>query len=270
MKVAEIVTDIIIKKLEKGVIPWFKPWQGGESINYVTRKPYKGINRLLLDGGEYLTFNQIQERGGKIKKGAKAEKVVFYKELTYKETTEEGEETITNPKLLRYYNVFSLTDVEGIESKTKLCENKNYEIERCEKLIKEYTKRTGIVFSQQESTRAYYSAAEDKIVVPKLEQFKSSESYYATAFHEITHSTGHSSRLNRLESTEFGSTKYGKEELTAEIGSAGICNIMGIDQSVIDNSAAYISSWIKAIKGNPNMILAAAAKAQQAIDYIME
>ena len=266
--VAQIVTGEIIKKLEQGVIPWRKTWSGGEAVNYVTQKPYTGINRLLLDGGEYLTYKQVQALKGKIKKGAKTHIVVFYKPL---QVTDDETDEIKDIRLLRYYRVFNLSDVEGIESKQVIKERENYSIENCQKVIDDYIVKSGINFIATVSDRAYYRPSDDTVVVPKLEQFESSQHYYATAFHELTHSTGHKDRLDRLTATaHFGNKEYSREELVAEIGSAMLCNHTGIDTAdVTENTAAYVQSWLKALKNDMNMILIAAAKAQKAFDYIL-
>ena len=268
--VAEIVTNTIIKKLESGVIPWCRPWQGGEAVNYITQKPYKGINRLLLDGGEYLTFKQVQDLKGHIKKGAKSHIVVFYKPL---QITDDETDEIKDIRLLRYYKVFSLADVEGIDSKQIIHEHENYSIERCQKVIDNYVIKSGIKLQTDEvSAKAFYSPTTDMVVLPKLSQFTSSQHYYSTAYHELTHSTGHKSRLDRLTTTaHFGNKDYSREELTAEIGSAILCNYTGIDSTdIIDNSAAYIQSWLKALKNDKNMVLVASAKAEKAVEYILQ
>ena len=145
--VAEIVTNTIIKKLESGVIPWHKPWTGGEAVNYITQKPYRGINRLLLDSGEYLTFKQIQDLNGKIKKGAKSHVVVFYKKLEFED---EATDEIVIKTLLRYYRVFSLSDVEGIDSKQVIKERENYSIGKCQEVIDNYIDKSGITFQNEE------------------------------------------------------------------------------------------------------------------------
>lgn len=272
MNVAEIVTNRIIEKLESGSIPWIKPWDGGEAINYISRKPYRGINRMLLDGGEYLTFKQIQAVKGKIKKGAKSHLVVFYKQLVY--DNEDSEEEAKVVRLLRYYKVFKLEDTEGIETKIGLNSN-NAEIGDCESILTDYVNRERIDFNcAGVSDRAYYRPSEDKIVVPRIEQFSSSEHYYATAFHEAAHSTGHHSRLDRFKAdapvAAFGSESYSREELIAEITSAMLCSKCGIDKgSILDNAAGYVQSWLKALKNDKNMIVAAAAKAEKAYSYIL-
>lgn len=267
--VAQIVTNTIIKKLNSGVIPWVKPWQGGESVNYVTQKPYTGINRLLLDGGEYLTFKQIQQLKGHIKRGAKSHIVVFYKPI---EITDDETDEIKQINLLRYYRVFSLSDVEGIDSKQVLKERANFTIDRCQSVVDNYINKSGVTLSNEISSRAYYRPSNDTVVLPMLTQFNSSQHYYATAFHEMAHSTGHKSRLNRLTSTaHFGNSEYSREELIAEITAAMLCNYTGFDSAeLIDNSAAYIQSWLKSLKNDVNMILVASAKAEKAYSYILQ
>ena len=268
MTVAEIVTNTIIKKLESGNIPWIKPWSGGEAVNYITQKPYTGINRLLLDGGEYLTFKQIEANGGRLKKGAKSSIVVFYKPL---EITDDETDEIKQIRLLRYYRVFSLADVEGIDSKQTVSERENYTIEHCQSVIDNYVKKSGITFKTRLNSKAYYNPDRDMVMLPKIEQFKDSQHYYATAYHELAHSTGHESRLNRLTAkAHFGNGEYSREELTAEITSAMLCKHTGIDSTeLIDNSAAYIQSWLKALKNDVNMVLVASAKAEKAYNMIL-
>lgn len=267
MSVANIITDIIIKKLEQGEIPWFKPWKTGQAVNHITGRPYSGINRLLLDKGEYLTFKQVQDLGGKIKKGSKSSIVVFYK--SYDVEDEETEDELKTVRVLRYYRVFSLSDIEGIEPKwTELMDNK--EIATCESVIDEYVAKSGIKFESTFSDRAYYSPSDDMVNVPLINQFESSEHYYSTVFHELAHSTGHKSRLDRLDKTaHFGNEEYSREELVAEITSAMLCDYTGINSSeLLDNSTAYIQSWLKALKNDKHMVLYAGAKAEQAYNMI--
>lgn len=268
MNVKEIITNEIIKKLEAGVIPWMRPWSGGECVNYVTQEPYKGINRMLLDGGEYLTFNQVKSLGGKIKKECHSHIVIFYTPYE-KEDETSGEKKIL--PCLKYYRVFSLADVEGLESRQDTVLKPNFKIDDCDKLVNDYTANNKIKLqNEQLSGRAYYSPDDDQIVLPMLEQFKSSEHYYATAFHEMAHSTGHRSRLNRLDrSARFGSQNYAKEELVAELTSAMLCKNYGIDSAeLLDNTASYIDGWMRAIRKDTNLVISAAAKAEKAYEYI--
>lgn len=270
MNVYEIVTNKLLEELAKGKIPWRRPWRTeGEAINYITRKPYQGINRLLLQGGEYLSFKQIQDKGGKIKKGSKAQIVVFWKWLE-----KQDDETGKTEKIpfLRYYNVFSIHDCEGIESKLPPIERKDINpIEEAEKVFNEYVNRENITLQHQNINRAYYSPDQDLINLPNLNQYDESEEYYSTAFHEAAHSTGHETRLKRLTKTAaFGSQTYSKEELTAEIAAAYLCESVGIDTNkTLHNSAGYIQGWSSKLKSDPKMAVMAAGAAEKAARYIL-
>ena len=281
----QIITERISEQLEKGIIPWQKPWTGlgvedGGAINYVTRKPYSMLNQMLLmKEGEYLTYKQITALGGKLKKGAKAGMVVFYAPQVVKkesiEETEKEQEVSTYP-LLRYYNVFHLDDVEGIESKIKTetvptCQA----IESAEKIINDYVRReTNLKFQNDKpSDRAYYSPATDSVVVPMLSQYLVPEEYYSTTFHELTHSTLHESRLNRKSDCKFaafGSADYSREELVAEMGSAMLCSVAKLDcEKAFKNSVAYIQSWLIALNNDKKMIVWASSRAEKAAKYII-
>lgn len=265
MKVAQIVTNKIIDKLNKGIVPWHKPWFAFPAINNMTGKPYKGVNQLILDGGEYLTFNQIKQIGGKLKKGSHSEQVIFYTEIE-----DEEDEKIITKRIIKYYNVFNISNTEGIESKFKAEYKDNNKIENCEKIIKKYLDKTGMKI-KKERCKGYYAPAADIINVPNIELFDSSEHYYSTIFHEIAHSTGHQTRLNRLTATEKGSKSYAREELVAEITSAMLAEYAGINtKEIFDNSAAYVSQWAKKLEEDCNAILYAAAKAEQAFEYIIK
>lgn len=273
MKVNEIITSIIIEKLKSGIIPWYRPWSGNSARNWVTQKPYSGINRWLLDDGEYLTFKQVQQYKGKIKKGAKTHICVFYKPIDIVDS--EGNDTGEKSFVLRYYNLFHINDVDGIQSKYLNQTKENYSIEKCQAVIDNYINRENVKFEVVTgSGKAYYSPSEDKIVLPGIGQFDNSEFYYATAFHEMAHSTGHKSRLNRFKGTKnaaFGSKEYSKEELVAEIASASICSICDIDSNkLLDNATAYIGSWLTKLENDNNFILSASARAEKAMELILQ
>jgi len=273
-KVHDIVLEKILQQLEKGEIPWKKGWIEAPPINYVTRKPYTGINVLLLSkGGEYLTFRQIQQLGGRIKKGAKAEIVVFFKPYTkiVEEEDPETGEVIENEKellVLRYYHVFHLSDTEGIPSKLKKVNHNP--IKEAEKVVAEYKTVPPII--HDDPNRAYYNPVEDIINVPEKGFFENIHDYYSTLFHEIIHSTGHPKRLGRFKENEeniFGSESYSLEELVAEIGAAMLCQHTGIADRTIANSAAYIQAWLKQLQNNRSWIFTAAGRAQKAVDYVL-
>lgn len=273
-----IVTDRIIKALEEGTVPWQKPWVGtGAAINYVSRKPYKGVNTLLLDQpGEYLTFKQCAALGGKIKKGEKSNMIVFFTFSERKETGADGEDKITTFPVLKYYNVFHLSQCEGIESKLEPPSPEADPLAEGENVINGYVARSGVGFEAVKgSDRAFYRPSEDRVVVPHISQYKLIEEYYSTVFHELTHSTGHSTRLKRFGDKNdgiaaFGDEVYSKEELIAEIGSSMLMSIAGIERSeTFTNSAAYLQSWLNVLKGDKRLIVTAANAAQKAVDLIL-
>lgn len=273
----QVVTDRIIDKLSQGIIPWAKPWGlDGQSGAYsgATGKPYSLLNQLGMEAGEYWTFKQVTEHGGKVKKGAKGNMVVFWKFLEV-ETDVNGVKETKKVPILRYYNVFNVADCEGITAKhqPKVAPTKPVdEIKACEKVLKAYVKREGIKFSNTKSDEAYYRPSTDSIHLPLISQFHSSEEYYSTAFHEAVHSTGHQGRLNRLDKhANFGSENYSKEELVAEVGACAILNALGVEtDKTFTNSTAYCQSWIKALKNDPKMIVAAAGKAEKAMNLILD
>lgn len=273
--VYQIVTDRIIEEMQKGVIPWEKPWTGvrAGAFNRISKRPYSLLNQMLLKHtGEYATFKQWSELGGKIKKGEKSEIIVFWKITEIEEENEDNEKVKKNIAILRYYNVFHISQVEGVkplESPFPEVEP----IEEADRIINDYVAREHIDFTECASNKAYYSPSMDCVVVPMKEQYKLINEYYSTTFHELTHSTGHKTRLDRLESgavAAFGSETYSKEELVAEIGSASIMNLLGIETTkTFRNSAAYIQSWIKVLKNDNKFIVSAASKAEKAVNFIL-
>lgn len=273
--VYQIVTDRIIEEMQKGVIPWEKPWTGvrAGAFNRISKRPYSLLNQMLLKHtGEYATFKQWSELGGKIKKGEKSEIIVFWKITEIEEENEDNEKVKKNIAILRYYNVFHISQVEGVkplESPFPEVEP----IEEADRIINDYVAREHIDFTECASNKAYYSPSMDCVVVPMKEQYKLINEYYSTTFHELTHSTGHKTRLDRLESgavAAFGSENYSKEELVAEIGSASIMNLLGIETTkTFRNSAAYIQSWIKVLKNDNKFIVSAASKAEKAVNFIL-
>lgn len=278
MDVYGIVTEKILKALEEGTVPWQKPWIGsGRAINYVSRKPYKGINTLLLDQpGEYLTFKQCESLGGKVKKGEKSNMIVFFTFSEHKEKDANGEDKITTFPVLKYYNVFHVTQCEGIESKLEPPSPNADPLAEGEAIIDGYVARSGVGFEAVKgSDRAFYRPSEDRVIVPHISQYKLIEEYYSTSFHELTHSTGHSSRLKRFGEKNdgvaaFGDEVYSKEELIAEIGSSMLMSIAGIERpETFTNSAAYLQSWLKVLKDDKRLIVTAANAAQKAVDCIL-
>lgn len=280
-----MVTDRIIEQMEKGIIPWRKPWVGGEgvAISYTSRRAYSMLNQFLLGKpGEWLTWKQVYDNGGKVKKGAKSRFVVFYSWVTEKD--EQGNPVLNpdsgEPKqfpILKWYKVFHIDDTEGIESKIEKVEAdpKLKPVDRAEEIINGYLRREdGLQFhNERESDKAYYSPSADEVVVPNIRQFSIVEEYYSTVFHELTHSTMHEKRCDRRSENRlaaFGNEDYSREELVAEIGSAMLCNRAGLDsEKAFRNSVAYLQSWLKALKNDNRMMVWAAGKAEKAAKYIL-
>ena len=282
-----MVTDRVIEQMKKGIVPWQRPWTDiVGAINYVTCKPYSLINQVLLGReGEWITFKQLKELGGSIKKGAKAGLVVFYGKYTYtKEETEENEdgEEVTVAKeytipVLRYYKVFHISDCTGIESKmgSEPVTIASEPIERAEKIINGYVEREeGLKYKNDEqSNQAFYRPSDDLVVVPMISQYSVTEEYYSTAFHELTHSTMTESRCNRKKENKmaaYGSADYSREELVAELGSAMLCTIAELNcEKAFTNSVAYIQGWLHALANDNKMIVWAASRAEKAAQYIL-
>ena len=273
MDIYSEVTTRIIAQMEEGVIPWQKPWVAcGKAISHATGKAYSLLNQMLLGRpGEYLTFKQVQAEGGKVRKGAKAQMVVFWKWITV--TDDETQEEKEVP-FLRYYNVFHIDQCEGVTAKhtTETAFPDGAEpLEAAQEIIYDYLSREGVNLSHEEGDRAFYRPSTDEVVLPICKQFVSTAEYYSTVFHELTHSTGHPSRLNRLSKPSFfGTEDYSKEELVAEIGAATLVNHVGIETSTsFRNNAAYIQNWLKVLKDDKRFIVSAAGKAEKAVALIL-
>lgn len=276
-----VITDRIVAMLERGVAPWRSPIlaqaASGWPRNLERDQPYRGVNVFLLAftawergyGSSYwLTFNQAKARGGSVKKGEKASMVVFWK--PYETTDKTTGETITVP-VLRFYNVFNLDQCDGIavpDATSVTAERPHTPQEAAESIVKGYA--NGPTLSHV-GTKAYYLPARDEVHIPEPEKFSSGEAYYATLYHELAHSTGHSSRLDRGLDTKlapFGSADYGREELVAEMAAAFLCGHAGIAPATLDNAAAYLHGWAKALKGDRRLVIAAAGAAQKAADWV--
>ena len=273
MDIYAAVTDRIIEQMEQGIIPWRKPWvASGKAISHATGKPYSLLNQLMLGRpGEYLTFKQCQKAGGRVRKGEKGSMVVFWKFIE-QEDEETGEKK--QVPFLRYYNVFHIDQCEGITAKhtTETAFPDGAEaLDVAQDIIYDYLSREGVKLLHEEGDRAFYRPSTDEVVLPIRKQFMSTAEYYSTAFHELTHSTGHPSRLNRLtQPSFFGSGDYSKEELVAEIGAAALVSYVGLETaSSFRNSAAYIQNWLGVLKGDKRFIVSAAGRAEKAVNLIL-
>jgi antirestriction protein ArdC len=276
MNTYELITNRILEKMERGQVPWRRPWKFDAPRNLVSKRSYHGINLLLLTMSDYdcpywLSFNQAKQLGGSIKKGEHGTPVVFWKllEVGGEEAEREEEKPKTIP-FLRYSTVFNLRQTEGIEAPKDKAKDAE-PLAECEKIIAGFRDRPETLHTLE--PRAYYSPSRDSVHMPRKSSFISPEAYYATLFHEYTHATGHEKRLNRHAEREtnfdFGSQDYSREELVAELGSAFLSAKAKIDNSVMDNSAAYLASWLKVLKADIKLLIHASARAQRAVDYML-
>lgn len=275
--VYSIITERIVHLLDQGVVPWQKPWQSGEQMpqNLVSRKPYRGVNVFLLHAMSYgspfwVTFKQAQELGGTVKRGEKACPVVFWKWL---EVEDEHRKKQRVP-FLRYYSVFNVVQCDGITTPSIDGPKREHNpIESAEQIVAAMPKRPAI---QHGGARACYWPSFDRVDLPKAETFRTAQDFYNVLFHELTHATGHDSRLKRKgvsgsdgEWSAFGSTPYAREELVAEMGAAFLCGQAGIVERTIENSASYVASWLERLRHDVRLVVTAAAQAQKAADFIL-
>lgn len=278
------VTDRIINHLDQGVAPWRNPIKrgGGDGWpkNMDSGKRYRGINVFLLgltawergySSDYWMTFKQAKASGGQVRKGEKGSLVTFWKMYTTK-NKETGHEL--EIPMLKHYTAFNVEQIEGIDIPDAPMPDETaasfQPLDAAEEIVKGYAGSPPILFDG--GGRAFYRPTNDSIHLPKVERFSDRESYYSTLFHEIAHSTGHSTRLDRGLDTKlsaFGSTDYSKEELIAEMGAAFLCASAGISPPTVEQSASYLHSWINVLRGDKRLVITAAAAAQKAADLVL-
>ncbi len=278
------VTDRILDLLESGTVPWRHPIKrpaGGDGIpkNLDSGRNYRGVNVFLLaltswakgyESAYWLTFKQARKQGGHVKKGEKSSLVVFWKMVEKRDKITKEEITIP---VLRHYNVFNAAQCENIQPPDAYEPDPNAEpfipLDAAERIVAGYDGGPKIEIS---GGAACYQPTVDTVRIAKPSQFDTRENYYATLFHELAHSSGHSSRLDRGLDTvlaPFGSPDYSKEELVAEMGAAFLSAAAGISPPTIEQSAAYIDNWRKKLQGDKKLIITAAGAGQKAADWIL-
>lgn len=278
----QLVTDTIIAHLERGVVPWHCPWNRstGRPRNFHTGREYQGVNVLLLGIARFaspwwLTFRQAKERGGSIRKGEHGSTVMKWGR--HNRTVKNGDGTEEEKKtfFLKSYYVFNACQIDGIqfpevEPESQL--DRPQRIACAEAIVRKMPQPPIIV--EGRSTQASYRVRTDTVQMPALARFKSGEDYYLTLFHELTHATGHASRLSRkgvTESDGFGGEVYSQEELVAEIGAAFLGAEAGIVRDGHEQSAAYVKCWLNALR-EPDArrwIVHAATQAGRAVDFVL-
>jgi antirestriction protein ArdC len=270
------VTARIIAALEAGTVPWRHPWRARGHRNAISNRPYRGINLLLLGllalqqgytDPRWLTYRQAASLGGHVRRGERGTGIVLWKRIERRDD-QDGEVIDTFP-VMRFYTVFNAAQCEGVELPDAEASVEFDPIERAEAVIAGYAGGPRVF---HDADCAYYVPSKDEVHLPPRAAFRDAHGYYATCFHEAIHSTGHTSRLNRegyQTAAVFGSPSYGREELVAEFGAAFLCHEAGVDASRLEQSAAYIASWLAVLRDDRRLAVVAAGLAQRAVDRIL-
>ena len=272
---AEVSTRIVAE-LEAGAAPWVKPWSAtaGQNVpqNAVTNRPYSGCNVILLwlarsrgwSTPRFLTFKQALEAGGNVRKGEHGTKVYFVKQLQIKDG--DGEDDTRLIPMLREYTVFNVDQCENLPDRVKAGKPMRVRNpDTRDALADEFLRSTGADIREGQG-EAYYVPSHDFISMPAFEAFKGADHFYNVVFHELTHWTGHKSRLDRDLKNRFGSRDYAAEELIAELGAAFLCAEFGFDGDV--RNAGYIATWIELLRADKRAFFTACSKASKAADYL--
>ncbi len=270
-----IVTEQIIDQLEAGTIPWRQPWKdAGPPRNLITGRHYRGVNTLVLNGlgygcNAFLTLKQINALGGHVRKGEHATPVVFW---SRKDEADDVLEKQQKKAVLRYYSVFNVDQCLHIPDETL---HRLAGLEFNETLLEPLT-----VFEQMplppklvhKGKYAMYFPATDTVFMPKIQSFEDSSAYYGVLFHEVAHATGHEKRLKReaiMYPEKFTGESYAEEELVAQIAACFLTAITGCSLKHFANDVAYIDTWLQRLRNDRRLLVFASAKAQRAVDYIL-
>jgi antirestriction protein ArdC len=272
------VSARIIAELQKGAAPWVKPWSASPGANTpcnaVSNRPYSGCNVVLLWMAQaagyrtprFLTFKQALELGGNVRRGERGTKVYFVKQLQVHDEDADDNVSARLIPMMREYTVFNVDQCENLPNEINtgkpVCV-RNPDIR--DELADAFLRSTGADIGEGHG-EAYYVPSRDFISMPAFAGFKGADHFYNVAFHELTHWTGHKSRLDRDLKSRFGSRDYAAEELIAELGAAFLCAEFGFDGDV--RNAGYIASWIELLKADKRAFFTACSQASKAADYL--
>ena len=281
MDVCEKVTQAVVRLLEQGVKPWTQPWSvggGGALPLRHTGDGYRGINVLILWGQAqeagytspyWMTYRQAQLEGGQVRKGERSTHVVYYGTSVKEAETTGGDAESKVFRFLRTFNVFNAEQIDRLPE--RYYRRLVVALPAAERIpaLEAFVAKTGAGVCYG-GGRAYYRLDQDYIQMPEVSAFRDAELFYATLNHELTHWTRHPSRLDRdLGRKSWGDAGYAAEELVAELGAAFLGAELGLRPDHIENHASYIASWLKVLQNDRRFIFTAAAKAQQAADYLL-
>ena len=261
------ITAHILKMLDEGAAPWRQPWVNRAPRSY-RGHVYRGINALMLGLANYpdprwITFNQALSLGGHVRKGEKGMPAIFWRWID----KEDAEGNVSHVAFARGYTVFNVTQCDGLDLPALPDPGTDVATdEQAEALIAGFKDAPEVTFG---GNQAFYRPAVDRITLPPRDSFTSMEGYYSTLFHELAHSTGHESRLDRFTDETFTGHERGREELIAEFASSFLCAAAGLAPSAIEQNAAYIAHWKQAIEADERLVVTAAAAGQRAADHVM-
>ena len=276
LSVYQTVTNSIIEELEQGVVPWVRPWKSNASPfprNVISERPYRGVNVLLLWAAAssrcyanpgWLTFRQARELGGSVRAGERSTAIVYAATTAKVAANDAAELEENNFRFLKFYSVFNVEQTTGLPERYYGAPTPK-PVGQCLVHVELFLGRIGAKL-RHGGDKAYYSPAEDIIVLPSRDDFESLRHYYATSLHEHVHHTGHPKRLNRDLKGRFGSRSYAGEELVAELGAAFLCSKLEIEGEL--RHPAYIASWMELLKDDSRAIFTAASAASKAADYL--
>ena len=262
------INDDLLSKIETGTLPWRREWSAaGVPYNMISKKAYQGINFLLLmfdrvPAPQYLTFLQAKEKNLLIKKGSKGRQIVFWKILdTGAVNTKTSEIETKHVPFLRFSYVFNVSDLEGYHIPAP---SLKMPLDVLNGIVQAHNP---VITNNLE--RCYYSASDNLISTPTVNNFTNEQEYFSAIFHELVHWTGHQSRLNRSTIEIPGNHKsgYAYEELIAEIGSSYLCSMCGLE--TLNNSAAYLSGWMKTGKLDNSYFITATQEAFKAVNFLI-
>ena len=270
----DTITQRVIAELEAGTVPWVRPWSGiADPLphNAISRRPYRGMNHLLLTMAQeaagypcnaWMTYRQAQQIGACVRRGEHGVTVLYYDLKTIREDGSEEERRVP---LVRLFTVFNTAQIDDLPEAYRLTPQPDPEWRHGE-LAEQIIAASGATILGG-GFRAYYSPTHDRIHLPARALFTDEPGFYGTVLHELSHWTGHPSRLNRQFGKRFGDGAYAVEELVAEMAAAFLCAHCHIDGRL--QHASYIGSWLEVLGRDKRALFTAAAQAQKAADFLI-